>query len=68
MVTKNFLFIIAEVLRGAAKVNNKEFNENDVKTLLSEAKKNVKEKSPAFKMFFRSKNMRMKTMLLSINW
>lgn len=43
------------------------FNENEIRNLL--LKSNVqKRKDPGFIAFFRSKNMRLKTMLLSINW
>ncbi|XP_013192365.2 organic cation transporter protein [Amyelois transitella] len=56
-----------EVLKVAAKENNTEQNLNDTQDLLPKCE-GIKEKGPGFIAFFKSKNMRLKTILLSLNW
>ncbi|KAM3964985.1 organic cation transporter protein-like [Aphomia sociella] len=56
-----------EVLHAAAKQNNRENDLIDIKHLLSKCK-GQKRNDPGFVAFFKSRNMRYKTMLLSINW
>lgn len=48
-------------------MNGKQFNMRDMNQLMAEAQKE-KQQGLSFKAFFKSKNMRKRTMLLSINW
>ncbi|XP_059057427.1 organic cation transporter protein-like [Achroia grisella] len=56
-----------EVLRVAAIQNKRENNLKDIENLLSKCK-GQKSKNPGFIDFFKSKNMRKKTLLLSLSW
>lgn len=62
------LLNILEVLKEAAKLNNREWNRKDIKRLLPVSAGSSKTKAPGFMAFVKSPNMRLKTVLLSINW
>ncbi|KAJ0183349.1 hypothetical protein K1T71_001325 [Dendrolimus kikuchii] len=55
------------VLKKAALENGREFNMKDIKYLLNKSR-GKKRLDPGFFAFIKSKNMRLKTVLLSINW
>lgn len=59
--------LILEVLKKAAAKNNRYWSTDQIKRLIPTTRTDNK-KPPGFSKFLKSRNMRLTTILLSINW